>query len=178
MPMYSEEVIEEVRSRNDIVDVINYAGAENDLEQLRVVSYDHGIWDYSDAVLELSDITLDSTDIFKKSVQATNSINDGTLNASKVISFFRNGQSIDEALRIIDSTATYAQTEVEKTDDKIAASATQITDNINTLANTIVDTYVTKDTFELTIEGLQNTLLSSGGSNLLKNSVGFFGNEY
>ena len=122
---------------NDIVDVINYAGIENDIEQLRVVGYEHGIWDYSDAILELSDITLDSTDIFKKSVQATNNINDGTLNASKVVSFFKNGQSIEQTLRIIDKTATYAETEVNKTDEKIEASAKSIRSDINSLTGEI-----------------------------------------
>lgn len=163
---------------NDIVDVINYAGIENDIEQLRVVGYEHGIWDYSDAVLELSDITLESTDIFKKSVQATNSINDGTLNASKVISFFKNGQSIDETLRIIDKVIEETSTEVSKTDEKIEASATEIRNEINSLSNEIINQYTTKDEFELTVQGLKNNLITVGGSNLLRNSVGFFGNEY
>lgn len=163
---------------NDIVDVINYAYSDNDIEQLRVVGYDHGIWDYSDAVLELSDITLESTDIFKKNVQASNSINDGTLNASKVVSFFRNGESVDRTLRTVDRIATDAYTEANKTDEKISLSATEIRKEINDLANEIVGTYMTKDEFEITIAGLQNTLTTSGGSNLLRNSVGFFGNEY
>lgn len=163
---------------NDIVDVINYAGIENDLEQLRVVGYNYGIWDYSDAVLELSDITLDSTDIFKKSVQATNSINEGTLDASKVVDFFKNGESITERLRIIDRTVTENSTEVSKTDDKIAASAEQVTKKIDDLNDKIVEQYVTKDVLEITANGLKNQLIKKGGANLLKNSVGFFKNEY
>lgn len=163
---------------NDIVDVINYAGIENDLEQLRVVGYNYGIWDYSDAVLELSDITLDSTDIFKKSVQATNSINEGTLDSSKVVDFFKNGESITERLRIIDRTITENSTEISKTDDKIAASAEQVTKKIDDLNDKIVEQYVTKDVLEITANGLKNQLIKKGGSNLLKNSVGFFKNEY
>lgn len=171
---YEQEII----GLNDIVDVINYAYSDNDIEQLRVVGYDHKLWDYSDAVLELSDITLDSTDIFKKNVQASNSINAGTLNAAKVISFFKNGQSIDEVLRVIDRVVKTTSTEVSKTDEKISASAREIRDEINSLNDSIEARYVTQETLELTIQGLQNTLINSGGSNLLKNSVGFFGNEY
>lgn len=170
---YEEEKI----GLNDIVDVINYANIDNDIEQLRVVGYDHGIWDYSDAILELSDITLDSTDIFKKSVQATNSINDGTLNASKVVSFFQNGKSIDEAFKNLITTLVTNYTTLEKTDEKIGASAKEIRHEIDVLNGDIVKTYVTQDDFDLTIKGLQNNLVTSGGNNLLKNSGGFFGKE-
>lgn len=163
---------------NDIVDVINYAGAENDLEQLRVVGYEHGIWDYSDAMLDLSDITLDSTDIFKKNVQATNSINDGTLNASKVISFFKNGQSIDESLRIIDQTIKTTTSALYKSDEKIGARITEVVTDIDGLNDRIVAQEETIASLQLTIEGLEVGIASSGGNNLLRNSVGFFGNEY
>lgn len=163
---------------NDIVDVINYAGIENDIEQLRVVGYEHGIWDYSDAILELSDITLDSTDIFKKSVQATNSINAGTLNASKVVSFFKNGQSIEESLKIIDETISENYSELLKTDEEITGRIGQNETNINTLTGTIEDQKKEIAELKLTIEGLKVGITSAGGSNLLRNSVGFFGNEY
>ena len=123
---------------NDIVDVINYAYSENDIEQLRVVGYDHGIWDYSDAVLELSDVTLESTDIFKKNVQASNSINDGTLNATKVVSFFKNGKSIDEALRIVDKTISETTTELIKKDDALEARIVTTETDMNTLSDEIV----------------------------------------
>lgn len=123
---------------NDIVDVINYAYSENDIEQLRVVGYDHGIWDYSDAVLELSDVTLESTDIFKKNVQASNSINDGTLNATKVVSFFKNGKSIDEALRIVDRTISETTTELIKKDDALEARIVTTETDMNTLSDEIV----------------------------------------
>ena len=82
---------------NDIVDVINYANIDNDIEQLRVVGFTYKVWDFSDATIELSNITLDSTDIFKKNVQATNSINAGTLNAKKVINP-QNGESINTTI--------------------------------------------------------------------------------
>lgn len=163
---------------NDIVDVINYNGIENDIEQLRVVSFEHGIWDYSDAVLELSDITLDSTDIFKKNVQATNSINDGTLEASKVVSFFKNGESIDTTLRIIDKTLEETKSDLYKMDDELGARITRNTSYIDSLNNTIVAQAQEIASLRLTLEGLQAGIITSGGNNLLRNSVGFFGNEY
>ena len=163
---------------NDIVDVINYNGIENDIEQLRVVSFEHGIWDYSDAVLELSDITLDSTDIFKKNVQATNSINDGTLEATKVVSFFKNGESIDTTLRIIDNTLEKTKSDLYKMDDELGARITKNTDYIDSLNNIIVAQSQEIASLRLTLEGLQVGIITSGGNNLLRNSVGFFGNEY
>lgn len=163
---------------NDIVDVINYNGIENDIEQLRVVSFEHGIWDYSDAVLELSDITLDSTDIFKKNVQATNSINDGTLEASKVVSFFKNGESIDTTLRIIDKTLEETKSDLYKMDDELGARITRNTSYIDSLNNTIVAQAQEIASLRLTLEGLEAGIITSGGNNLLRNSVGFFGNEY
>lgn len=88
---------------NDIVDVINFGDTASDVVQLRVVGFIYNLWDYSDAVLELSDITLDSTDIFKKNVQAANQINAGTLNTTQVVSFFRAGESVEKTLRDINN---------------------------------------------------------------------------
>lgn len=167
---YEEEKI----GLNDIVDVINYANIDNDIEQLRVVGYDHGIWDYSDAILELSDITLESTDIFKKSVQATNSINDGTLNASKVVSFFKNGQTIDESFKQLLETLTTQYTTLEKTDEMIGASATKITDKYDPVAKEVENQEKRIGDVELSIKGLDVSTITKGGNNLLRNSGGFF----
>ena len=163
---------------NDIVDIINYNNIDNDIEQLRVVSYDHGIWDYSDAILELSDITLDSTDIFKKSVQATNSINSGTLNASKVVSFFKNGQTIDESFKQLLETLTTQYTTLTKTDEMIEASATVITDKYDPVSNTVYLQEKRIADLEFAVAGLEVGVKTTGGDNLLRNSGGFFGNEY
>lgn len=107
----------EVIGLNDIVDVLEYQGIENTIEQLRVVGYDYGIWDKSDAVLELSDITLESTDIFKKNVQATNSINNGTLNSNKVVVYYKNGSSIEENFKQVDQTIVDTKSELTKSDN-------------------------------------------------------------
>ena len=88
---------------NDVVDVINLGDTGSERVQLRVVGFTYKLWDYSDAELELSDITLDSTDIFKKNVQAVNQINDGTLNTTKVVSFFRNGETVEKSIRDVNN---------------------------------------------------------------------------
>lgn len=123
---------------NDIVDVINYAYQEGDIEQLRVVGYEYGLWDYSDATIQLSDITLDSTDIFKKSVKATNDINAGTLNSNKVIIFYKNGKSLNKVIYNIDQTIISTKSELTKADDEIRANVEQITTDVDNLNDQVV----------------------------------------
>lgn len=169
--------LEEI-SLNDIVDVINYANIDEDIEQLRVVGYEYGVWDYSDAIIDLSDITLDSTDIFKKTVSASNSINNGTLNSKQVINFFKNGQSVSTSLKEIDKTIIETKNEMYKTDEEMGIRITQAESGISNLSNEILTYRQTIEDLRITIEGLQNQLTKSGGNNLIRNSVGAFGNEY
>lgn len=122
---------------NDIVDVINFQYS-TETEQLRVVDFEYGLWDYSDAVIELSDITLESTDIFKKNVQATNSINDGTLNSNRVVVYYKNGESLTNVILQIDETIVNTKSELTKADDEIKASVEQVTTNVDNLNNEIV----------------------------------------
>lgn len=163
---------------NDIVDVINFAGIEGDIEQLRVVTFEHGVWDYSDATVTLSDITLDSTDIFKKTVSATNSINNGTLNAKNIIDFFKNGKSVSSLLGIFDKQISETKTDLTKTDDRITATVTKYDAQIDKLNGKILDQQKTISVLEQTIKGLTEKITTQGGSNLLRNSVGAFGTEY
>ena len=163
---------------NDIVDVINYANIDGDIEQLRVVGYEHGLWDASDATIELSDITLDSTDIFKKTVSASNSINNGTLNSKKIVNFFKNGQSVSETIKEIDKTITDTQSAMWKADEEIGAKIEKTEKNIDSLSEQIVSQNSQIEQLLITIQGLQNQIVTTGGSNLIRNSVGNFGNEY
>ena len=163
---------------NYIVDVINYANIDNDIEQLRIVGYDYGIWDYSDAIIELSDITLESTDIFKQTVSASNSINNGTLNSNKVVNFYKNGQSVSTSLKEIDQTVIETKSELYKNDEEIGARITEVTTGINSLENQIVSQQKIIEELQITIEGLTNQLTKTGGNNLIRNSVGAFGQEY
>lgn len=163
---------------NDIVDVINYNEVEGDIEQLRVVSFDYGVWDKSDAIIELSDITLDSTDIFRKTVSATNSINSGTLDASKVIVYFKNGQSVSDSIRESNTTIEQTKSDLTKTDDEIRAEITQTNTTLNDLSGEVQSQQTTISKLSETIDGLKQSIETKGGYNLLRNSVGYFGNEY
>ena len=152
---------------NDIVDIINYNGIDGEIEQLRVVLYDYGVWDYSDAVIEVSDITLESTDIFKKTVSASNSINAGTLDSKRVVNFFKNGQSISASLKEIDQSIVDTKSELYKSDEEIGAKIQESVTNINTLSNTIISQQETIESLKLTIEGLTNQVTEKGGNNLI-----------
>ena len=163
---------------NDIVDVINYANIDNDIEQLRVVGYEYGVWDASDATIELSDITLDSTDIFKKTVSASNSINNGTLNSKRIVNFFKNGQSVSETIKEIDETITNTQSAMWKADEEIGAKIEETEKHINSLSDEIIDQKTQIERLLLTVQGLENQITTTGGSNLIRNSVGNFDNEY
>lgn len=163
---------------NDVVDVINYANVSGDIEQLRVVGYDYGVWDSSDAIVDLSDVTLESTDIFKQTVSASNSINNGTLNSKKVVNFFQNGQSVSSSMQQIDQIITETRTDLYKSDDGLFARVKETETGINSLNDTIAQQNTIISNLKLTIEGLQAQLIKAGGSNLIRNSVAAFGNEY
>lgn len=163
---------------NDIVDVINYNNVEGETEQLRVVNFEYGVWDKSDAVVELSDITLDSTDIFKKSVKATNSINNGTLDSSKVVVYYKNGQSVSEAIRQTDIEIESTKSDLIKTNESLEGVITKYVENIDPLTEQVKSYVKTIEDFKATIEGLTNELTTKGGYNLIRNSVGYFGDEY
>ena len=163
---------------NDVVDVINYANIAGDIEQLRVVGYDYGIWDYSDAIIDLSDVTLESTDIFKQTVSASNSINNGTLNSKKVVNFFKNGQSVSSTLKEVDRTIIETKSEMWKADEEIGARITETEKGISDLSGEIIQQNTTITELKLAIDGLVSQLNKTGGNNLIKNSVGAFGNEF
>lgn len=124
---------------NHIVDVINYQGIENTIEQLRVVNFEYNLWDFSDATIQLSDITLESTDIFKKAVKATNEISEGTLNSSKIIVYYKGGSSVEENIKRVDQEITKAKSDFTKADDEIRATVTQTQDGVNNLTNTVIN---------------------------------------
>ena len=152
---------------NDIADIINYDGVEGEIEQLRVVGYDYGIWDKSDAILELSDITLDSTDIFKQTVSASNSINNGTLNANRVVNFFENGQSISASLKEIDKSIEETKSEMYKSDTEIGMKIQETITNMNTLSNQIINQQETIESLKVNLDGITNELTEKGGNNLI-----------
>lgn len=129
--------VEEI-NLNDIVDVIDFEYIENKTEQLRVISYRHKIWDKSDAEVVIGDITLETTDIFKKNVSATNMINNGTVGTNRIVDYYKNGQSLAETLRQVDQTIIKTKSELSKADDQIRASVEEVTLGIDNLNNEVV----------------------------------------
>ena len=60
-------------------------------EELRIVEFSYSLWDKSDATIKLSNITLDSTDVFRKAIIATNDVNSGALvGYNKIITSINN----------------------------------------------------------------------------------------
>lgn len=169
---------QEVIGLNDIVDVIDYQYVAGDIEQLRVVEYTHKIWDNSDAEIVLSDITLDSTDIFKQTVSATDIINNGTLSSNKVVDFFKNGQTLNQTLVQVGQTIEQTKTDLTKSDEAINATVTKVSQTMDDLNETVLSQAVTIEDLQITVDGLKNQLSTSGGNNMIRNSVGIFGNEY
>ena len=123
---------------NDIVDVIDFEFVEDRVTQLRVIEYKHYLWSGADAELVIGDITLESTDIFKKTAKATNIINNGTLDTTKVVDYYKNGQSLRKTLRQIDQEIVDTKAELELADDTISARVTQTNTRVDNLNNDII----------------------------------------
>ena len=123
---------------NDIVDVIDFEFVEDRVTQLRVIEYKHYVWSGADATLVIGDITLDSTDILKKAAKATNLINNGTLDTTKVVDYYKNGQSLRQTLRQIDQVITDTKAELIATDEALNARITQTITRVDNLNNDII----------------------------------------
>ena len=188
---------------NHIVDVINYQGIENTIEQLRVVNFEYNLWDFSDATIQLSDITLESTDIFKKAVKATNEISEGTLNSSKIIVYYKGGSSVEENIKRVDQEITKTKSDFTKADDEIRATVTQTQDGVNNLTNTVINhteiittlgasvgnidasvkelkesTEQSINDIKVTSSELNIAISNVGGNNLIRNSAMINGNNF
>ena len=122
---------------NDIVDVINYNDVDRDYIQLRVVEFSYSLWDKSDATVKLSNITLDSTDIFRQTVTATNSINDGTLDAARVITLYKGGQSVEKTMFNMDGKVEFTYSTLMQEDTGIIARVTKTEDEYDTLSGVV-----------------------------------------
>lgn len=122
---------------NHIVDVINYNDIDTDLLQLRVTEFLYSIWDKSDAVVRLTNITLDSTDIFRQAVTATNSINAGTLEAARVVTLYGGGTSVEQAMLVMDGKVEFTYSTLIQEDTGIIARVTRTEDEYNTLSGIV-----------------------------------------
>lgn len=143
---------------NDIVDVIDYEFTDQPSIQLRVIEYKHYLWNGADAELIIGDITLESTDIFKKAIQATNLINNGTLDTTKIVDYYKNGQSLKRTLRQIDQTIIDTTSELSKTDDEIKASVQQTETRVDNLNNVIVSQDIKISQLIVSVQGISSTV--------------------
>lgn len=141
---------------NDIVDVIDFEFVEDRVTQLRVIEYKHYLWSGADAELVIGDITLESTDIFKKTAKATNLINNGTLDTTKVVDYYKNGQSLRKTLKQIDQTITDTKAELEIADDSLSARITTNTTRVNNLDNDIVSQERRLTQLILNVDGIES----------------------
>ena len=126
---------------NDIVDVINYNDVDRDYIQLRVVEFSYSLWDKSDATVKLSNITLDSTDIFRQTVTATNSINDGTLDAARVITLYKGGQSVEKTMFNMDGKVEFTYSTLMQEDTGIIARVKEYAKSAGNTLNSCVSIY-------------------------------------
>ena len=143
---------------NDIVDVIDFEFVEDRVTQLRVIEYKHYLWSGADAELVIGDITLESTDIFKKTAKATNLINNGTLDTTKVVDYYKNGQSLRKTLKQIDQTIVDTKTELELADDGLSARITQTNTRVDNLNNDVVSQDQKITQLILDVDGLESTV--------------------
>lgn len=176
-----EEFEHEEIGINHVIDIKNYNLEEEKVSQLRVIEFTRKIWSLEDANIVVGDITLDSTDIFKKNIQATNLVNNGTLDTSKIIDYYKNGRSLRETLREVDRVIIQTKSDLSKTDNEIRAAVEQIETDVDTLNNDIVSQ--SKTIAELlisvgeirsevtTLAGLTETITSYTGKVLLEDAI-------
>ena len=148
--------------------------------QLRVVEFSYFLWNKSDATIKLSNITLDSTDIFRKTIIATNTVNAGTLNAAKVVTLYRGGESVERTMFSMDSEISEKVGEKEiiskinQTPETITINANKVgisaNDVLSLLAGNTIDLtskniIIDSSNFEVDAEGnvtMRNATITGG----------------
>ena len=87
---YQEILPSILASQNTIIGENVIIGGISSLE-LRIIELSYSVWDKTDADIKLSNTTLDSTDIFRKAIIATNTVNSGALvGYNKIITSINN----------------------------------------------------------------------------------------
>lgn len=166
-------------SENTIIGEDAIIGGVSSLE-LRVTEFSYLLWNKSDATIKLSNITLDSTDIFRKTIIATNTINAGTLDAAKVVTLYRGGESVERTMFGMDSEISEKVGEKEiiskinQTPEIITINADKIgisaNDVLNILAGNTIDLtsksiVIDSDNFKVDAEGnaiMYNATITGG----------------
>lgn len=177
-----EEFKNEELDLNDTVDVIGIGRTikyNNDkievveeIEQLRVLSWDYKVFDPLSSTIELGDTTKNTTDIFKKISNSTNAYTSGTINTD-LLKNYNTGKTVTQEFEIQREQNITFQTNYEGLDLSIKNVANKVDaegNRISTVESQINDISITTD-------GLNQTLQNQGGNNLLLNSSAFFGNN-
>lgn len=105
--------------------------------KLRVIEFSYSVWNKTDASIKLSNITLDSTDIFRQAVISTNSISAGTLDAAKVTTLYRGGESVEQTMSNLDGKVDYSYNILIREDTGIIARLTRIENEYDSLSGTV-----------------------------------------
>lgn len=161
---------------NDIVDVIDYEGDVGEIEQLRVISWQYKVFAIYDSVIELGDTTLNTNDIFRKISNATNEIYNGTLPAKKVIDS-SSGNSINNSIKNVTQTINIFKEEQSKTNESITDSITQTRAEVDIITGNVDIISQTTSELKRQVDSINQTVRINGGSNMVINSVGLYGDD-
>lgn len=166
LPGYENEVFD----LNDIVDVIDYQFIGDTIEKLRVIGWEYGVFSVYDATVELGNITLDTTDIFKQTSTVTNIITNGTLSSNKVVVINKGGTTLEENLYIADQKIQQNEAKITKTDKYINLRVDSVESDIDSLNNVVVNQTKILSDLNVGLDGLKYSYYKEGGNNLIKNS--------
>lgn len=166
LPGYENETFD----LNDIVDVIDYQFIGDTIEKLRVIGWEYGVFSVYDATVELGNITLETTDIFKQTSTVTNTITNGTLSSDKVIVINKGGTSVTENIYIVDQKVEQNTSQIIKTDERISLRVDGVVSEVDSLNNVVVNQSKIISDLDVGLDGLKYSYSKEGGNNLIKNS--------
>lgn len=166
LPGYENEIFD----LNDIVDVIDYQFIGDTIEKLRIIGWEYGVFSVYDATVELGNITLDTTDIFKQTSKVTNIIANGTLSSDKVIVINKGGTTVSENMYIADQKIEQNEANIKLNDKNINLRVDGISSEIDSLNNVVANQTKIISDFNVGLDGLKYAFTREGGNNLIKNS--------
>lgn len=155
-----------IKYNNDTIEVVE------EIEQLRVLSWDYNVFLPETGIIELGDTTKNTTDIFKKISNSTNAYTSGNIDTD-LLQNYNTGNTVTQEFEIQREQNITFQTNYEGLDLSIKNVANQVDaegNRISTVESSINDIKASTD-------GIEQSLQNQGGNNLLLNSSAFFGND-
>lgn len=159
---------------NDVVTVINYDNVEN--ENLRVIGWEYDVFAIYESTVDLGDITLNTTDVFKKISIATNDLLNGNISATKIINN-KNGQPLLNQMQEFDRFEEQVTTDLYSDEGTIISMINTSITGVNTLTDDFKNIQNRITLLEQNSESINATVGVVGGLNKVRNSVGFYGND-